>query len=76
MALPNASDVIFDNESVKKKTKFNVDNKLTKVMGTISFLPVFSYRIHISCTQLYVCECECDCVYRIKMAINYGKPLF
>lgn len=33
--------------------KFNVDNKLTKVMGTIPFLPVFSYRIHILCTHTH-----------------------
>lgn len=67
---------IFDNESVKKQTAYNVDNKLTKVMGTISFLPVLATALQ----PFYVCVREhaymCDCVYRIKMVINYGKPLF
>lgn len=50
---------IFDNDSVEKKR--NVDNKLTKVMGTISFLPVLATTLlaFYVCVHMYVCDCEC-----------------
>lgn len=61
MALQNTSDEIYSTMSQwkQKKNAYNVDNKLTKVMGTNSFLPVLATALHCH----FMCVCAWTRIY-------------